>query len=300
MRSLLEAASTRGSRLTGFAAILSVMGIYAINIAVTRWSVLNGLTSLDLTALRFAVAGTILLPYFYRLGLKDLGGVGWPKALLLFCLAGAPYLAVFLYGLGFAPASHGAVLNPAIVPSVVFIGLVFLGLQSFSTARAIALASIILGVLLVAASSFALEGPVLFGDFLLLCTGVSWGIFTLCAKLWRLRPMQCTAIVSVISLSFLPPYMMFAYNGFADASMTHVVLQAIFQGVVNSIATLYLVTYAVQRLGAQLTSLFSPLVPVLTALLAIPLLGEIPTALQWFGVLLVVAGMLGAARMNSE
>ena len=300
IRYFSEFTPKQSTLLPGVVAILFVMAIYAANFVVTRYSVLNGLTSFDLAALRFSVAGLLMLPYFYRLGLTDLGGIGWPRAILLSCLAGSPYMLVFFYGLSFAPASHGAVLNPGIVPSVVFLSMVFLGLQSFSLARAVSLMSIVLGVIFVTASSFSLQGSVLFGDLLLFSTGISWGIFTLLAKRWKLRPMQGTAIVSVISLLYVPLYLLFWYNGFGSVSVTHLVSQAIFQGLVLSIGTIYLVTYAVQRLGAQLTSLFSPLVPVLTTLIAVPLLGEIPTSLQWIGIILVVLGMVSAAKMNSE
>lgn len=75
------------------------------------------------------------------------------------------------------------------------------------------------------------------------------------------------------------------------------VLQAVWQGLVNSIASLGLMTYTLRRLGAQVTALFSALVPLLTTLLAIPLLLEIPTAGQWAGVVIVAAGMLGAALL---
>ena len=270
------------------------MGIYATNLVATRYSVLNGLTSLDLAALRYGVAGLVLVPYFCRLGLRDLGGIGWLKGICLSCLAGAPYMVVFFYGLSFAPASHGAVLNPGIVPSVVFLSLVFLGRQAFSLVKALSLLLIVLGLILVTGSSFSMQGTVLFGDILLFTTGISWGLFVLLVKIWELKPMQAAAIVSVISLLYLPPYLVFSYSGFGSASLKHIVSQAVFQGIVNSIATLYLVTYAVQKLGAQLTSLFSPLVPVLTTLLAIPLLGEIPTSIQWIGIIIVVLGMLSA------
>ena len=66
-----------------------------------------------------------------------------------------------------------------------------------------------------------------------------------------------------------------------------------------SIGGLYLVMFAVRRLGAQLTALFSPLIPVMTTLLAVPLLAEIPTAAQWAGVALVAAGMVTDWRLSS-
>ena len=45
--------------LTGIAAILCVMTVYAINFVGTRYSVQHGLTSLDLAALRYSVSGVV-------------------------------------------------------------------------------------------------------------------------------------------------------------------------------------------------------------------------------------------------
>ncbi len=285
----------RLNRLFGAAAMSLVVLIYAANFIVTRYSVRHGLSPFDLVALRFLVAGVILLPYFLQLGPKTAAGIGWPRAIWITVLAGAPYMWLFFCGLRLAPAAHGAVLNPGVVPSVVFIGLVFLGVQSFSAKRAVALALILVGVVLVTSTSLMTAPAVLLGDLLLLATGISWGCFTILAKRWRLRPLQATTAISVLSLICLPVYWIWGFEGFDDVSNLHVVGQALFQGIVNSILTLYLVTFAVQRLGAQLASLFNPLVPILTTLIAIPVLDELPAATQWLGIGLVIVGMVTAA-----
>ncbi len=287
-------------RVLGLLAIASVVAIYSSNLVITRYSVLNGLSSLDLAALRYGVSGLVLLPYFLRLGVGNLAGLGWPRGITLSVLAGAPYMVVFFYGLSFAPSTHAAVLNPGIVPSVVFLGMVLLNRQRWSLARALSLALIVLGVALVTGPSFTAEGQVLVGDALLLYTGFSWGVFTLLARVWELKPLQAATIVSVISLLYLPPYFLFVYGGFETASLTHVIGQAFFQGIINAVAALYLLTYAVRELGAMTTSLFSPVVPPVTTLLAIAPLGEIPSAFQWTGVVVVVAGMLGSATAKAE
>ena len=153
--------------------------------------------------------------------------------------------------------------------------------------------------MLVTGSSFSLRGPVLAGDALLFLTGVSWGLFTLFARVWDVQPLQSTTVISVLSMIYLPLYFAFFYRGFTSASILHVVSQAAFQGLGMSIAALYLVTFAVRRLGAQLTSLFSPLIPVMTTLLAVPLLAEVPTAVQWIGVALVAVGMVTDWTLSS-
>jgi len=98
----------------------------------------------------------------------------------------------------------------------------------------------------------------------------------------------------VISLLYLPVYFAVWYHGVA-ASLPHMIGQAVLQGLINSGAAIVLITFAVRRLGAQLAALFNPLIPVLTTLMAIPLLGEIPTSMQFVGIATVVLGMLCAA-----
>ena len=224
----------RHDMLPGLLAVLSVMTIYAINFVGARYSVLHGLTSLDLVALRYSVSGLVMLPNFLRLGARDLGGLGWPRAIALSCLAGSPYVLVFFLGLTFAPAAHGAVLNPGIVPSVVYLGLVALGRQFFSTVRVLTLFVIVVGLVLVTGSSFRLRGPVLAGDALLFLTGISWGLFTLFARVWDVRPLQAATIISVLSMAYVPLYLVWFYRGFGSASTLHVVAQAAFQGLIGN------------------------------------------------------------------
>jgi len=284
--------------LAGIAAVLCVMTVYALNFVGARYSMLHGLTSLDLAALRYSVAGLMMLPNFVRLGPR-LGGLGWRRAIALTGLAGSPYVLVFFAGLSLAPAAHGAVLNPGIVPSVVYIGLVVLGRQRFSTVRIATLLVIVGGLVLVTGASFTIRGAVLAGDALLFLTGISWGLFTLFARLWEVRPAHAATIISVLSMIYVPIYFLFFYRGFGSVSLPHILAQAAFQGFLMSLAALYFITFAVRRLGAQLTSLFSPMIPVMTTLLAVPLLAEIPTAAQWAGVALVAAGMVTDWRLSS-
>jgi drug/metabolite transporter (DMT)-like permease len=280
--------------------MLVVMAIYAMNFVAIRYSILSGLTAFDLVALRFGTAGALMLPYLLRSGARDLGGVGWRRGVALACLAGAPYMLAFFSGLGYAPAGHGAVLNPGVIPLVVYAGLVVLGRRSFSLGTASSLFLIVIGLALVTQSSFSASPETLYGDVLLLVTGMCWGLFTLLLRVWEVKPLQAAAVVSVLSLAYLPVYAAVYYDGFSRVSTLHAGAQAFYQGVMNAVVALYLVTYAVGRIGAQLTSLFSPMVPVVTTVVAMPLLGEIPSPSQWVGVAVVVIGMLSAADIGGQ
>ncbi len=285
-----------GNRHWGVAAMVVLVLLWSLNFVTTRYSVLGGLTSFDMVALRFGVAGIVCLPYFLRLGLGDLGGLGWQRGLILTCLAGSPYIIVLYSALAFAPASHGVVLNPGLVPSVVFLGTVYLGQRRFSLVALLSLALILMGLALVTSSSFLAQRSVLLGDALFLVSGISWGLFTLLSRRWSVGPMQAVAVISVISSLWLVPYSIFFYDGFPLVSSLHLLSQALFQGILISIVTINLLIYAVRGLGAQNASLFGPLVPLVATLMAMPLLGELPTLLQWSGIALVCLGILGVAR----
>src|SRR5262245_66388390 len=86
------------------------MVIYAGQFVVTRWSIQRTLSLWDVAALRFAVAGVLMLPLLIRYGARDAAGLGWPRAIAISITVGAPYTLVLFAGLTLAPAAHGAVL----------------------------------------------------------------------------------------------------------------------------------------------------------------------------------------------
>ena len=64
-----------------------------------------------------------------------------------------------------------------------------------------------------------------------------------------------------------------------------------FQGILVTIVSLLLYGRAVAILGASGGAAFGALVPALSALLAIPLLGEWPNETDWVGIVLISAGV---------
>ena len=85
--------------------------IWAAFIVVSRLGVSTTLTPWDVAAIRFTVAGALLLPYLIHKGHapKRLGwnGIG---SIILGC--GAPIVLLVTIGLLFAPAAQGGALFP--------------------------------------------------------------------------------------------------------------------------------------------------------------------------------------------
>jgi drug/metabolite transporter (DMT)-like permease len=109
---------------------------------------------------------------------------------------------------------------------------------------------------------------------------------------WGLTPWNALAIVNVPNmLAYLPIWYFFLPSGLDQASMQEIGLQVAFQGLGPGFFALIFFTLAATHLGASATSGFSAAVPAGVAVLGIPVLGEIPTALEWAGIGFVTIGL---------
>ncbi len=101
------------ARLVGLAWGLLAAAIWAIYSVLARLAVKAGLSPLDLTLLRFAPGALLMAPLLWRWGLRDLGGIGWRRGLVLTLLAGPGFSMLIMTGFSLAPLAHGAVIAPA-------------------------------------------------------------------------------------------------------------------------------------------------------------------------------------------
>jgi drug/metabolite transporter (DMT)-like permease len=282
------------------AGVLAML-LYAGQFVASRWSIQRTLSVWDLGALRFSVAGTLMLVVLARRGVASAAGIGWRRAVVLGVTVGAPYTLIMFSGLSFAPASHGAVIIPGVTPVIsALLAWRWLG-QRPARAMLGGLALVVGGLVLVSGSG-AIHGaaPMTWmGDLLFVVAAILWAAFTVLARRWHVDPVRGTAVVWVLSLAYLPFYLAIAGTRLLAAPRGEVVLQALYQGVGVAILALALYAWAIRVLGPAIASLFMPLTPIFGVLLAVPALGEIPTPVQGLGILAVSTGMAIAARRAS-
>ena len=251
----------------------------------------SSLSAYDITALRFAVAGLILLPFLIK---------HFPKKVLLgpFALmvagAGAPYVLVVAAGLNYAPAGHFGIITPStmLVCSTLISWKVFN--EKLSMPQVMGVTTILTGITLIGWQSLSLSSSnSLLGDALFFIGGILWATFTLTSKAAGIPPLQSTAIVAVLSMVlYLPFYIVFKEPALLLQFPKETLLQGTYQGVFSAVIALLLYSKAVTILGASKGALFGAVVPGTALLLAIPTLGEIPTLIEILGVCLVMGGML--------
>ena len=283
---------SRWTRPLAFAAMATAMVIFGSNFAISRYAVRHGLTPPDLVALRFGVSGFVMLPFVLRLGLRDCAGIGWRRGAILAATSGAPMTLLVNFGLLFAPASHGSALGPG---TVTIVGIVYAAILVRALPPLLGLAGLSLaftGLCVIAlAGSGSGSSTILFGDALFIATGLLWGFYPVLLHRWRVPGIVGAAVCSVLSLAYLPIYLLVLEPRILDVGWSMLAVQVVNQGLVQPIIGLWLWGHGVRVLGASGTSLFPPLIPVVGTLSAVPILAEWPGPLQALGILLIVCGL---------
>jgi drug/metabolite transporter (DMT)-like permease len=277
--------------LTGSLYGLAAVGIWSGWIVVARLGLRTSLDPWDIAALRFGVAGLILLPYLFNKGLA-FDRLGW-IGLAAIVLGGAAPVFLANSGLLFAPAAHAGALFPGVMPLMVaLLAAVFLR-EEFTSTKKLGFAFILAGVLGVVCGSGSEVGSWQnVGHGLFLGAALAWAFYTVAMRKARLDGLHAAALCAVGSmLLYLPIFALMPGTTLAAASWSEVGLQALVQGVLTAIVSLLLYGRAVAILGASSGAAFAALCPAMTALLAIPILGEWPKPMDWMAIGLISAGV---------
>lgn len=275
-------------------------GLFAISIWVgwillTRYGVTTSLSPYDITALRFACAGLLLAPIVMRQGF-GIALIGWRTWLIICVGAGVPYVLIASGGLQFAPAAHAGALIPGTMPLwAALLAMIFLH-EKIAGPRKIGLLLIPVGIVIFVGTGLThFETGHWRGHLMFLSAALCWASFTAAMRVASLKgftALHAAAVVSVVSaLWYLPVYAFVLPHRIAEAPISAVVIQTIYQGVFVSIISLFAYARAVSILGASLGASFASLVPVLAMLAAIPLLGEVPKPIDYLGIAAVTLGV---------
>lgn len=268
----------------------------SLSFAAARAGILGGLLAVDMIFARFIVAGLIMLPLLLHYGLANLAGLGWRRALILTVLGGAPFALLQTSGYGFAPLAHGAVIAPATVTIVSTIGAALFLRERLGRNHMIGAAVVLAGIGLIGWDGMMQPSGerAWFGDLLFFLSSVLWAGFTLLLRHWRVPALRATAVVSVLSCVLTIPAYLAAMGTahLAALPLGFLAFQGLVQGGLQGAITMIAYSQAVMLLGVSRAVLFPAIVPAVSVVLGIPIVGEIPSALQVAGLGLVTLGLL--------
>lgn len=271
----------------------------SLSFAAARAGIVDGLGAADLIFARYLVAGAIMLPALLYWGLPTLAGIGLGRSLALTLLGGAPFALLQTGGYEYAPLAHGAIIAPSTVTIVSTIGAAIFLRERLGRSHLAGAAVVLLGIGLIGwdgivQSAAAAGGQAWLGDLLFFASSILWAGFTLLLRHWRLSALRATAVVAVLSMVVATPAYLL-WKG-AEHLMTlplgALAFQGLIQGGLQGVVTMIAYSQAVVLLGVSRAVLFPAVVPAVSVLVGIPIVGEIPGALQISGLVLVTVGLL--------
>ena len=306
-------------RAIGLIAALVTILIWTSFIVIARASASHNLLPLDIAFLRILGAGSVLLPWAWWL-MRPQRQAG-EKVGSLFGLSPLPIRITIIGGLFgsfifsmlsysaffFAPAAHASVLMPGSLPLWTTLMAWLMLSQSISKVRAIGLACIVLGDLLVGGSSLLKAfdgGEVWKGDLMFMCAASCWSFYTVLVRREGLDAVRATMAVTAFScVTFLPLYALVVWLGLipshlGTAPWQELVFQALFQGIGSVVISGISFNMMVRHYGPVRSTMMTAVVPALSAISAVVLLNE---PMYWnlmAGLALVTCGILFGVRKS--
>ncbi|MEX2519811.1 MAG: DMT family transporter [Paracoccaceae bacterium] len=276
----------------GVFSALGVIAIWSGFVVASRAGVLSALLPYDVAALRFIVAGVVVLPFAHA---------WWPRHLPLgaqIAMAlsgpGAIYSLLIYAGLANASAAFGGVFANGSLPIFTMMLMLALTGERPGRGRIFAVAVIVLGGGLLSFSGLRQGGPdVLTGIAFFLAASATLSCYLVGFRRWGVTPRQALVLVNLPSAAiYLPIWWFFLPSGMAEADAGTIVFQALFQGLGPAFVAVVLIALTARHLGPTPTAGVSATVPAMAAILAVPVLGEIPTPVEWVGIGVVTLGLL--------
>ena len=307
------------SKTVGLASAIITVCIWTGFIVVSRASISRGLLPMDIALARIMGASAVLLPWAWwsmraaRQAGQKRGSLGGLSPLPLAPTVQAGVFGGLLYavlaynGFFFAPATHASVLMPGSLPLWTTLLAWLVLREKVSSARAVGLALIVLGDVLVGGASLLMAfdgGEVWKGDLLFMTAAFCWAAYSVTVRRHGLDAVRATmAIAAFAFVSFVPVYLGLVMLGVLQTHLgqvpwTEILFQAVFQGVGSVVISGITFTQMVRHFGPVRSTMITALVPGLSALGAVWFLGE---PMHWnllAGLALVTAGILFGVRQS--
>ena len=285
----------------GIAAGLGTVAcVVAMLIAGRLGATTDALTIYDLAGLRMGVATILAAPLLAH---------AWPWHVRLrdhFIVAffgGAPFILLLFGGMTFAPVGHAAVVMYGSLPVLAaLVAWAWIG-ERPGRWQWLGIATILAGVCAVGWETFgdaAVPGQWR-GHLLFLAAGLFVAVWYGGMRAARLGVVNALAALLLgNALIYVPVWLIFLPSSLSTAPVTDIVLQAVVHGVFGAFLCIFGHAYAVKIIGPTRQAAVGAWVPALAMLVAIPILDEIPSALNIAGAIVVTAGILATLFLQRK
>jgi drug/metabolite transporter (DMT)-like permease len=297
-------------------AVVTVL-IWTSFIIVAKASAAHVLLPLDIACARILGASAVLLPWAWwmlreqrqqgeRVGsLLGLSPLPFRPTVQAGFLGGLMFALLVYSGFFFAPAGHASVLMPGSLPMWTTLLMWLFLREHIGMHRAIGLGLILMGDLLVGGVSLlkAFEGgDVWMGDLLFMCAAISWSAYSVTVRRFGLDAARATMAITAFALvTFVPVFTLLVQlnilpSHFSQAAWSEILFQASFQGVGSVAISGISFTQMIRYYGPVKSTMITAVVPGLSAMGAVIILGEPMSWNLMLGLALVTCGILFGVR----
>ncbi len=300
----MRSALTSRTEATAYAFLVLTMAIWAGNHVVGRWA--DGIIPpMTLAFIRWGIAALLILPFAWRDLKSDWSVIraNLPFMLLLSVIGSGLYNTIQYIALTETTATSAGIFNSWNPVLVAAFGAILFG-ERLSARQVIGLATSLMGVMIIvlqgdlsSVSSLTFNR----GDLIMLFAIAMWALYT---ALLRARPAISTLAFSAFTFSVAGlinlPLAAYEYSQGLEViwswkAVAASVYVSLFAGVIGYV----LFTRSVEIIGATRTGVFSHLIPLFVAVMAVAVLGEEPRLFHAAGFALILAGVYLASRTPS-
>jgi len=258
--------------------------------SATRVAAQQGVASIDIALLRYAVPAILLLPFLPRALRKLTHAPVWSGLALLGW--GAPFLWFVAESLQKASVVYLATIVPCTMPLLAVTAERFFFGNRLSKQQSVGIALIGLaaGIVIVSALTGA-SGITWDALILMLLAASGWACYVVAFKHTGLTAAEGAAWVNAASTVIIVLIMLLTGTEFLAMSFEQLLFNGFAQGFLSGFVAVLLYTTAITRIGSARAASFSVLMPVLGSLFAWLWLSEVPAMTSVIALLLGTAGV---------
>jgi drug/metabolite transporter (DMT)-like permease len=289
----LNAAARSSGILIGVLCGMGAAFCWAAGFVAAKHGVAIGFSPADLAFHRYFWSGLLLIPLVLRTGVRDLGGIGWGRGLVMSVLSGPPQAYIAYSGFVLVPLGHGTAIQPACAALFGIILATVLLHERMTPQRVFGAATIIAGLMVFGAESLTTIGSHgVGGDLLFVTAGCFWATAGILLRHWSMPGTRAVAAVGTISVIVMaPPYLLLVgYHHMLQMGLWETALQIVVQGLIAGVLPIYLFSHAIMLLGGGRASTFPALVPIFALVIGYLTLGAVPSLAQMVGLVIVMVG----------
>ncbi|ETX11818.1 hypothetical protein MUS1_07685 [Marinomonas ushuaiensis DSM 15871] len=255
----------------GYIYALVAVLIWTGFILISRAGALASLSLSDMMMVRFGTAFVLFSPSIWmnrKIVFK------W-RMMVLGSVGGLAYSLSVFNGFQYAPATHGALLLPGLMPIMIAVLAYYLAGERHSRFAWMGIGISSLGILVLLLETIFSDVSYLLGDISFVVACFFWGVFTVLLRRWKFAPWHATlGVITITTLVFTPYYLTLLPTVFEGVSYGMIGLQAFYQAVMAIAIQFVCYGKAVHILGATKMGALMAIVPLLASVLAVPLFDE--------------------------